>query len=88
LLLSAQRRKRIVDAQRRELVSAAAALHLTVDREPVSMVKLDALASDHALSAYDAAYLELALRRHLPLATQDKALLRAMTDAGIALAKL
>jgi predicted nucleic acid-binding protein len=84
LLLSAQRRKRITDTKRRELVAAASALRLRVDREPVSMVELDALAALHDLTSYDAAYLELALRRKLPLATQDQALLRAMGSAGVA----
>jgi predicted nucleic acid-binding protein len=36
-----------------------------------------ALARKEDLSLYDAAYLELALRRHLPLASCDKALLTA-----------
>ena len=83
LLLNAQRRKRIGDAKRRELVSAAAALRLRVDREAVPMVDLDALAARHGLSTYDAAYLELALRRGLPLATLDTALLAAMRAAGV-----
>ena len=83
LMLSAQRRKRITDAKRRELIAAASALRLRVDREPVSMTELDALAARHGLSAYDASYLELALRRGLPLATQDKALLAAMAVAGV-----
>lgn len=83
LLLSAQRRKRIATAKRRELASAAAALRLRVDREPVSLLDLDALAARHHLSAYDAVYLELALRRSLPLATLDNALLAAMPIAGV-----
>lgn len=83
LLLNAQRRKRIGDAKRRELVAAAAALRLRVDREPVAMADLDALAARHGLNAYDAAYLELALRRGLPLATLDSALLAAMPVAGV-----
>ncbi len=41
------------------------------------------LARRFALSAYDAAYLELALRRGLPLATLDAALQKAATKAGI-----
>ena len=88
LLLSAQRRKRIADPKRRELVAAAAALRLRVDREPVSMVELDALAAHFGLSAYDAAYLELALRRGLPLATLDAALLAALPEASVAAAEL
>ena len=83
LLLSAQRRKRITAAKRRELASAAAALRIRVDREPVAIPALDELAAGHALSAYDAAYLELALRRGLPLATQDEALAAAMLKAGV-----
>ena len=88
MLLSAQRRKRIAVAKRVELVAAAAALRLRVDREPVSMIHLDALAARHGLSAYDAAYLELALRRNLPLATLDTAMLAALPDAGVTAAVL
>lgn len=84
LMLNAHRRKRITETKRRELVAAASALRLRVDREPVTMLDLDALASRHGLTTYDAAYLELALRRALPLATQDKALLTAMGAAGVA----
>jgi predicted nucleic acid-binding protein len=83
LMLSAQRRRRITAAKRQELVARAQALRLRVDREPVTMTALDALAARHGLSAYDAAYLELALRRTLPLATLDEALQKAMADAGI-----
>lgn len=88
LMLNAQRRKRINDSKRRELVAAAAALRLRVDREPVSMVDLDALAARHKLTTYDAAYLELAMRRALPLASHDAALLAAMAAAGVAAPKL
>jgi len=88
LLLSAQRRRRINDTKRRELVTRAQALRLQVDREPVLMTTLDALAARHALSVYDAAYLELALRLRLPLATLDVAMLKAMTDAGVPRAEL
>jgi predicted nucleic acid-binding protein len=42
------------------------------------------LARDHRLSAYDAAYLELALRERLPIATTDRALREAATTAGVA----
>lgn len=83
LFISAQRRKRITASQRLELVQAAAALRLRVDREPVNMVTLDALAAQHGLTTYDASYLELAVRRSLPLATLDAALLKAMASAGV-----
>jgi len=83
LLRSAQRRRRITADKRAELAAAAAGLRLHVCREPVSLLTLDVLASDHALSAYDACYLELALRRRLPLATLDHDLLAAMQRCGV-----
>ena len=43
------------------------------------------LASSHRLTLYDAAYLELALRRQLPLATLDRQLRAAAEDEGIGL---
>lgn len=88
LLRSAQRRRRITAAKRAELAAAATALRLEVCREPVSLRALDALAADHALSAYDACYLELALRRRLPLATLDRDLLAAMERCGVPAATL
>jgi len=83
LLLTAQRRKRITADKRRELAAAAAALRIKVDREPVAITALDDIAASHGLTAYDAAYLELALRRRLPLATLDDALIAAMAKAGV-----
>ncbi len=83
LLLNAQRRKRIDEAKRRELIAAAASLRLRIDREPVSMIAIDTLAARHRLSAWDAAYLELAQRRGLPLATLDQALNAALPAAGV-----
>ena len=83
LLQSAQRRRRINAAQRAELAAAAAGLRLQVCSEPVTLLTIDRLAAEHALSAYDACYLELALRRRLPLATLDQDLLAAMQRCGV-----
>ena len=88
LLLRAQRRKRISADKRRELAAAATALRIRVDREAVAISALDEVAARHGLSAYDAAYLELALRRGLPLATQGEALIAAMAKAGVPAAVL
>jgi predicted nucleic acid-binding protein len=41
------------------------------------------LAEKHALSVYDATYLELAIRRGLPLASRDNALNKAAKTAGV-----
>jgi predicted nucleic acid-binding protein len=57
---------------------------LRIDREPVSLLAIDELASRHGLSANDAAYLELALRRKLLPATVDAALSKAMAANGVA----
>ena len=84
LLLNAQRRRRITAGKRIELAAVAAALRLKVDRQTVSIPQLDALAAHHGLSAYDASYIELALRRGLPLATVDAGLLAAMAKSGVA----
>jgi predicted nucleic acid-binding protein len=45
------------------------------------------LARLHSLSAYDAAYLELALRRNLPLASLDDRLKEAAKAVGVPLHK-
>ena len=50
------------------------------------MPHLLALAHRHRLSAYDAAYLDLAQREAAPLATRDQSLRRATQSAGIELA--
>lgn len=44
-----------------------------------------ALAREHRLTVYDAAYLELALRADAPLATLDRQLVRAARAAGVPL---
>lgn len=56
-----------------------------VDVAPVSIERLVDGARQHALTAYDASYLLLALDRGLPLATLDKRLRTAAQDAGVAL---
>ncbi len=46
------------------------------------------LAGNHQLSAYDAVYLELAIRRGLPLACLDGKLKTAAATAGVVLFRL
>ena len=52
------------------------------DRERV-FADLQATVRKHRLTAYDAAYLELATRLQLPLATLDKDLIKAAQATGI-----
>lgn len=59
-------------------------LNITIDADSGSRIltQVHQLAVTHRLTTYDAAYLELALRTDLPLATLDVALLRACKIAG------
>lgn len=45
--------------------------------------KISELAEKHALSVYDAVYLELSMRKGLPLASRDAALNKAAKASGI-----
>ena len=81
-LHSAERRGRIATERRLEIVDELAALPVRVDREAVSFAVIDGLAAAHALSAYDAAYLELALRRSLTLVSLDARLVAAARALG------
>ena len=86
VLLVLQRRGRLNDEGYASAGAALAALR--VELEPPSWgqaeLEISRLARSHALSIYDASYLELALRRRLPLATFDKSLRKAATAAGLA----
>jgi len=81
-----ERRKRLLTHQVDGIVARLAKLRITVETEPVEMRVLLELTRRFGLSAYDASYLELAMRRGLPLATRDTSLARAAHAAGIALA--
>jgi predicted nucleic acid-binding protein len=88
-LVMAQRRGRITAAQRALFIEEVFKLPIEVVRAPSrSVLELQAeLADRYSLTVYDAAYLDLALRKGLPLATQDKALCAAAGKAGIGIAK-
>jgi predicted nucleic acid-binding protein len=68
-------------------LQSLAALDIRVDDETASRVLTDVhgLAVQFRLTSYDAAYLELAQRRKLPLATLDDELRAACKSACIAL---
>jgi predicted nucleic acid-binding protein len=61
-----------------------ARLRIDLDRQADGEILL-ALARTHRLTAYDAAYLELALRADAPLATLDRKLAAAARAAGVPL---
>lgn len=79
VLLVAERQKRISMANSGHFLALLAQLPIEV--EPIASARVFhetfALARQHSLSSYDASYLELAIRRGLPIASQDKAIIRA-----------
>jgi predicted nucleic acid-binding protein len=82
----AQRRGRLTDRDVNRLISVIA--ELPVEIEPGTADKLPAvvnLARKLGLTSYDAAYLELARRRGIPLATVDMRLREASTKSAVEL---
>jgi len=87
VLLVGERRNRLTRAASSRFLALLASLPLTIDETaPVQILdKILALARQHDLSSYDAAYLELAMREGLPIATLDEKLRRAAQSSGIAI---
>jgi len=83
-LLMAYRRKRIAQDQIDGFLTRLKNLPIqAAAQEPIEVFDLPALAQTHSLTNYDAAYLSLALRLGLPLATTDAALRRAAAAAAV-----
>lgn len=84
LLLVNERRGRLSEAQTDAALQALSAFDIEVDRAP-SESSLLSLSRAHALTVYDASYLELARRQRISLATLDRRLRAAAEAAGVAL---
>jgi predicted nucleic acid-binding protein len=86
-LLVLLRRKRILAPERDRALGALARLPVVVDDEGprFALGRISELAGEHGLSVYDATYLELALRRKLPLASRDEALCKAAQGCRVKL---
>jgi predicted nucleic acid-binding protein len=82
-LLAAERKRRLTRAERLQTLDEASRLSLRVDAQVHDLRQISSLADRHALSAYDAAYLELALRLGVPMITLDKGLATAGNAAGL-----
>jgi predicted nucleic acid-binding protein len=89
VLLVGERRKRCSQADSAAWLSFLAGLPIVVDSATESQAWTDviSLARQHGLTAYDAAYLELALRQGIPLATLDAPLKAAARVLGVAIYK-
>ncbi len=86
-LMVGERRKRSTQANTVTWLGFLTSLPISIDEETRSHAFGDtlSLAREHNLSVYDAAYLELAMRRGLPLATLDDKLKSTAQAAGVAL---
>jgi predicted nucleic acid-binding protein len=84
VLIGAQKRGRIDQAGITQFLTALEAFDIRTDDQTTTRAwhQTLALAERYQLTSYDAAYLELSLRRNLPLATLDKALTKALKKAG------
>lgn len=76
-------RQRQTAKQAQQVLTHIAQLPIDVDRHAVAPSEMLALALRFGLSSYGASYLELALRKQLPLATQDGGLADAARAAGV-----
>lgn len=79
-----ERRGRIDAADTRSTLADLREMRITIDQDHDENVLLD-LSRQHELSVYDAAYLEVALRRALPLASLDRRLCGAASACRIPL---
>jgi predicted nucleic acid-binding protein len=86
-LLVGERHGRTTPADAARFLAILGTFPITADSETVARAWVETmhLARAHNLSTYDAAYLELAMRLGLPLATLDGKLKAAATAVGITL---
>ena len=88
-LLVAERRHRLTEARTAHFAELLLSLPIVVEEGAVNRALGPVLlvGRAHRLSAYDAAYLELASREGIPLATQDARLRTAAENAGVAVVR-
>ena len=84
-LLGGELRKRIRQPEVRRFLELLKGLSILEDGQPFAETVSNVLplAREYDLSAYDAAYLDVAVRHEAPLATLDKALQKAGRAAGL-----
>jgi predicted nucleic acid-binding protein len=87
VLLYVEKARRITPDERRRSLTMLAALPIHIDPDTAAQAwnRSLTLAEAQGLTLYDASYLELALRRALPLASLDKKLREAAAACGVKL---
>ena len=83
VLRTACRKERLTADEAHQIIEQICALPILIDRETPGPAELLALALRYNLSSYDAAYLELALRLQIRIATKDEPLRAAAEAAGV-----
>jgi predicted nucleic acid-binding protein len=85
VIARAEARGLVTEARSGEFLELLEGVSIEVDPATFTHARAGTLqlARRHKLSAYDASYLELALRRGLPLATLDRDLQKAARKAGV-----
>ena len=86
----AVRKGRITSERARAFLESLADLPIEIENPalPQIFVSVRALVGQYKLTAYDASYLELAIRHNLPIAASDNALVTAAQTAGVNLVQL
>ena len=84
------RRKKLTRREWLDGLALLDVLPVVVDNhaEKIALTSLAHLADETGLTVYDAAYLELARRKRIPLASRDIALNKACLAAGVEVMKL
>ena len=85
VLLVAERRDRLSEAQASRFLELLTQLPIEVDEAPHDLAAIVAAGRRHELSSYDGSYLVLAERLGAPLATLDRRLAKAAERAGVEL---
>jgi predicted nucleic acid-binding protein len=87
VLAMAERKGRIIARQSDAFIADLSKLGMERDNQAPdrAFTHLLALCRSHRLTSYDAIYLDLAIRRNLPLATLDEDLRKAAKKLGVAL---
>ena len=85
VLLVAERKKRLKEADSVRFLTLLSQLPIIVEYERTERMMKDLLtfARANKLSSYDASYLDIAIRKGTPIATLDKAIIRAAKDLKV-----
>ena len=87
ILLLGERRGRVPRSKTESFVRVLRELRISIEgeHEATALGSVLQMGREYGLTSYDAAYLELAMRRGLPLVTLDRRLTEAAGEAGVPL---